>query len=557
MESKAKTRYLALLALITVSVGLLAPNLGTVSFWDPDEARYAECARNAIEHSHWIVPHYNGHPRIVKPPLMVWLVAISSLALNQGKVNEFTSRLPSLLAGVGTVVVTFLMGLALLESEILAFLAGFVLATTFLFYKQARFAITDMVLLFFLTLAIYAFYRLVEGEKKKFAWLMYGALGLATMDKGPAVGLVLPALIFLAYLWAKGELGKIKLLLHPPGILLYLAIVLPWPLLLGKKYLVDFLWKNNLKRFADNPSWKTPFWFYLVNFPTHFTPWIAFLPLVGAALKKKQEEIGQIALPLTWFTVTFVIFSISDTKRSSYILPLYPAAALITSWAIGKGLEMKEELTGAWRLSLGLFVAVILAYSLGLVYMFVRHVPLFTPTATAALGLAVIISAFIAFTAKLKNFQEGLLLAGASALALALGYTAFYQPLFDRYYHSPKPYCLDIKARVGEAPLYKYGSIRSYDIFYTGKGKISSLPKTGAPSAPFFVMTRKKKLKSLLKKHPYLTVVKEYPFRDRVIVLLKGQKPPLPPSEGDTGKKRKRKDERNPYFHNHTHLQST
>ncbi len=527
MESKAKTLYTAILVLIVLSTGILAPNLGKVSFWDPDEARYAECARNAIQHGDWLIPYYNGHPRIVKPPLMVWLVALSSLAINKGKVDEFSSRLPSLVAGVGTVVITFLLAQALLASETLAFLAAFILATTFLFYKQARFAITDTVLLFFLTLALFAFQRFIAVGKKRYLWLMYGALGMATMDKGPAVGLVLPGLIFLVYLWSQEELPKLKDLLYLPGILLYLAIVLPWPLLLGSKYLKVFLWENNVKRFASNPSWKTPFWFYLVNFPTHFTPWIAFLPLVAVSMKKAREGLQEIAFPLAWFAVTFVIFSLSDTKRSSYILPLYPAASIITAWAIGKGLEMKRETGGAWRLSLGIFVGVVLAYSLALVIMFVRHVPLFTPTATAALGLALIMATFIAFTAKLRNFQESLLLCGVTALTLSLGYTAFYQPLLDRYYRSPRPYCQDIKARVGELPLYKYGSIRAHDIFYIGKEKIPSLPSKGEPQGTFYVMVReKKKLPRLLKEHPRLSVVKEYPFRDKVIILLKGKGPP-------------------------------
>ena len=538
MEGKAKTRYVALLALIIISVGVLTPYVGKVSFWDSDEARYAECARNAIEHGHWLIPYYNGHPRIVKPPLMVWLVALSSLAFNKGKVNEFTSRLPSLAAAVGTVVVTFLLAQALLESEILAFLAGFILVTTFIFYKQARFAITDMVLLFFLTLAFFAFHQLIDREKRGFAWLLYGALGLATMDKGPAVGLILPGLIFITYLWSQNKLTKLRLLLYPPAILLYLAIVLPWPLLLGKKYLVDFIWRNNVERFANNPKWKTPFWFYLVNFPTHFTPWIAFLPLVAASMKKHREDIPRVALPLAWFAVTFVIFSISDTKRSSYILPLYPAASIITAWAIGKGLEMKREMAGAWRLSLGLFSLILVAYALGLVIMFYRHVPLFTPTATAALGLAIIMASFIAFTAKLKYFQEALLMAGACALVLVLGYTTFYQPLLDRYYHSPKPYCLDIKDRVGNLPLYKYGSIRAHDLFYTGKGKIPTLPDSHKPPGPYYVMTRKEKLKSLLKKHPDLLVVKEYPYMKKVMVLLKspGKRGPKKPGLPGKGK---------------------
>ena len=522
MESKAKTSTFLAMALIgVISLGILLPGLGTVSFWDSDEARYAECARNAIQKGHWVVPYYNGHPRIVKPPLMVWLVAISSLTLNKGKVTEFTARLPSVIAATGTGIITYLLARALLGSEILAFLAAFMLITSHLFYKQARFSITDMVLTFFITLALYCFYKAYTKGGKGYILGMYGSLALATMDKGPAVGLVLPGLIILVYLAFQGNLKRAKKLLYPPGLLLYFLIVLPWPMLIGKKYLVDFLWKNNIKRFAANSSWETPFWFYIVNFPSHFTPWAAFIPLVAGVLRK-ENDLREIAFPMAWFAVIFLLFSLSDTKRSSYILPLYPAAAIISAWAIGKGLKTKGELKTAWRLSFALFALILVAYALGLVFMFARHVPMYTPTATASLGLALVIVAFILLVAKLGNYQEGMILASASALVLALGYTAFYQPIFDKYYRSPKPYCLDIKATVDGYPLYHYGSIRAHDIFYIQKGTIPSLPPKKPTSGTFFVMTRHEKLSSLKKRHPELTVTKSYRFRDKEIVLLKG-----------------------------------
>jgi len=515
---------LAMVLVGVISLGILLPELGTVSFWDSDEARYAECARNAIQKGYWVVPYYNGHPRIVKPPLMVWLVAISSLTLNKGKVTEFTARLPSVLAATGTGIIIYLFARALLGSEILAFLAAFMLITSHLFYKQARFSITDMVLTFFITLGLYCFYKAYTKGGKGYIIGMYGGLALATMDKGPAVGLALPGFIILVYLASQEDLKKVRELLYLPGLLLCLLIVLPWPMVLGKGYLVDFLWKNNIKRFATNPSWKTPFWFYIVNFPTHFTPWSAFIPLVAGAGRKMKDDLWEIALPMTWFAVTFVLFSLSDTKRSSYILPLYPAAAIISAWAIGKGLEAKRELKGAWRLSLALIASTLVIYGLGLVLMFARHVPMYTPTATASLGLTLIMVAFILFVAKLTNFQEGVILAGASALVLALGYTAFYQPLFDRYYRSPRPYCLDIKATVDGHPLYHYGSIRAHDLFYTQKGIISSLPRKEPPWRTFFVMTRREKLPFLKKTYPNLIVAKRYPFRGQEVILLKGGK---------------------------------
>jgi len=522
-REKART-LLGIILIVVISLGVLLPGLGTVSFWDSDEARYAECARNAIQHSHWIVPYYNGHPRVVKPPFMVWSVALSSLVLNGGEVTEFTARIPSVLAGIGTVVVTYLLAKAMLGSELPAFLAAFILLTSHLFYKQARFSITDMVLTFFVTLGLYCFYKAYTKESRGYVMGMFAALGMATMDKGPAVGLVLPGAIICTYLTLREDLKSVGRFLYPPGLLLYLLITLPWPILLGKYYLVDFLWNNNVKRFAANPGWKTPFWFYVWNFPLHFTPWSAFLPLVIKVIKRAGDKLEEVFFPMSWFAAIFILFSISDTKRSSYILPLYPAAAVIAAWALSKGLEMKDELKAAWALSMGLFAFTLVGYGVCLVFVFVRHIPSYTFVAMAVLGSLIIMAGFFFFISKLSLVKEEMILSCVGALLLALGYTSLYQPLYDRHYRSPKPYCLDIRGTVGDLPLYHYGSIRAHDIFYIQKGVIPSLPPQGQLEGEFFVMARGDKLSKLKRKCPSLRVVKRYGFRGKEVVLLRGER---------------------------------
>jgi len=524
MESKLITRLTLLAFLIFICFIVFFPSLGTVSFWESDEARYAICARNAIEHKKWIVLEYNGHPRVEKPPLMTWLVAISSILLNHGKVNEFTSRIPSLLAAVGVVIIVFLLAEKLFESSFAALISGFSLTTSYLFYKHARFSITDMVLTFFVTLGLFAFYLFsLSPEKKRFLLLMYFAFAMATMDKGPAVGVALPFFIMLFYIASLSKWELLKKMIYAPGIALFLFIVLPWPLLMGSKYLKIFLWKSNIKRFASNPSWKTPFYFYLVNFPLEFSPWSAFLPLFFLVLKKRARESQEMGIlfPIVWFTVTFVLFSLSDTKRPSYILPLYPAAALLTGWAIVKALYLKDELKNPWRISLFLFCLSLVGYAVGFVISMARHVPSYLPTATASLALAFVIAAFIFLLAKWGTYKEALLLSSASALVIAIGYTAYFQPVYDENYRSARPYCLDIRQRIKNAPLYHLGSIRAHDIFYIGLREIPSFRKSFCKKG-VYVMT---KLKNWKKIKPSLRdkfeVIKEYKFRDTKIFLLK------------------------------------
>jgi len=109
LAEATRAHWKEMLLLVLLSCAVLLPSLSTTSLWDPDEGRYAVCARTAIEEGHWIIPYYNGHPRVVKRPLMVWLVAASSLALNHGEVTEWTARLPSVVAAVLTVLTTFLL----------------------------------------------------------------------------------------------------------------------------------------------------------------------------------------------------------------------------------------------------------------------------------------------------------------------------------------------------------------------------------------------------------------------------------------------------------------
>ena len=530
MAQALREHWPKLLLLVLLSCAVLLPSLSTTSLWDPDEGRYAVCARTAIDQGHWVIPYYNGHPRVVKPPLMVWLVAASSLALNHGQVTEWTARLPSVVAAILTVLVTFMLARILGLEPWMAFLAGLVLLTSHLFCKQGRLAITDMVLLFFLTSSFLCF-ALGHGigmstPNRRWFMAMYLFWGLATMQKGPAVGLVLPLLVILVFLWSSSELYRITELLHPYGILLYLLIVLPWPLAVGKEYLKAFLWDNNVKRFASNPDWRSSPFFYFANLPFQFMPWSPFLVLLlGAARKVKLEFDTKPALAWCWFATVFVLFSMSDTKRSSYLLPLYPAPAILVAWGFQMLKWHSQELRPYWKASLVLMGTGLTAVCAGMAFQWWHRMPL--AQAEVALGLfgASLGAPLLLLILSRERVKPVAMAVAILAVAYSTAYTCWYQPTYDRYYRSPKAYILPMQAVVKDSPLLHLGSIRSHDLFYFQRERIPAW-KPGDGTAALkgaYLFTRREKLERLPKRlRSGLKVLIDIPYRGKRMVLVRG-----------------------------------
>jgi len=152
---------------------------------DPDEPRYASTARDMIINGNWIVPHFNGEPRINKPPLFYWTIALCYKIFG---VNEFSSRLPSALAAFGTAIITYLWGRRS-GSRKDGFWSAMVLITSPLFFLIARFCITDMLLTFFVCASLYLFYiEYTETEKRNTRRLfLYFLLSMVFLVKDPWV----------------------------------------------------------------------------------------------------------------------------------------------------------------------------------------------------------------------------------------------------------------------------------------------------------------------------------------------------------------------------------
>lgn len=323
-------------------------NIGKRDLWAPDEPRYAQVSKEMRESGDFIVPHLNSAPYPDKPPLLFWLINLFSIPF--GKITALSSRLPSALAGIGCCLAIFYFGKNLYRNTRIGLMSALILATSSKFLWMAHRVAFDVILTFFVTMAIVCFYKGYTEQKNKgrhYA-LFYLFMALGVLTKGP-IGFILPFCIVLTYLILKGDVSVLKETRPWIGGLIFVFIVFSWVYLAsiygGKEYTYQILFKQNVGRFASSFAHKRPFYYYFINFPINFLPWSIFIPSIAIYLfsKKGQEKIRSILLPLVWFTVIFVFFSVVSGKRDIYVLPLYPSAALLTAWFLNEFVEQFRE----------------------------------------------------------------------------------------------------------------------------------------------------------------------------------------------------------------------
>ena len=300
--------------------------------WAPVEPRYAEIVRIMFAKGEWVVPTVNGDLYTDKPILYFWLALIASKIA--GGVNEWTVRLPSALAGIGFVLATYFTGRDFFSPKV-GLIAGVVLATSMRVIWEARWAHIDMLFGFFFLLTIYFGARslLGKGEKREILWA-YVFMGLAVLAKG-LIGIVLPGLLLAAFAIVRRDWRIIIDAKLQLGIPIFLLIAAPWFYLVNSatdgKWLADFIYIHHLQRYTDGMGHRQPVYYYLTTLPADFMPWTVFaIPAIAAYFP--YRGLTQRPIPLFFslcFLVVFLFFSISDTKRDLYLLPLMPTMALL------------------------------------------------------------------------------------------------------------------------------------------------------------------------------------------------------------------------------------
>lgn len=337
----------AAIALFVGATGLFFMGLGSLPLFDVDEAVFAEATREMVETGDWITPQYNGADRFDKPILFYWLMASAFAVFGAG---EFGARFWSAAFGVALVMMLAAFGRRRMGSRV-GFLSGLIAATSLEVIVLAHSAITDMILITFITGGMLALYAAVQSADAKagarLAILGAAMLGLAVLTKGP-VGIVLPGLIVAIFLWLRG--GMWESLSRLPWwrmAAVFLAIVAPWYLLelhaRGWAFVEGFFLKHNVRRFTGVISGHAgPFYYYVPVVAVGFFPWTSLLvpavrwawPSGWRGLRRPTEREALGLFLLVWAGTVFVFFSLAGTKLPNYVASLFPPLALLTGlWA--------------------------------------------------------------------------------------------------------------------------------------------------------------------------------------------------------------------------------
>jgi 4-amino-4-deoxy-L-arabinose transferase-like glycosyltransferase len=321
---------------------LCLPNLGGPSLWDVDEGNNAECAKEMYESGNFIVPTFNYKLRLDKPALLYWLQA---LAYHMYGINEWAARLPSALASLLALFGVYELGRCLFDHSA-ALLAGLILASSIAFCAAAHFANPDALLNLCILLSMWCSWKhyMCRG------WWLLGAgaaCGLGLLAKGP-VALLLPMATTLLFALVRRHFrpwGDPRLL---AGALLFLLIAAPWYVWVGLEtkgeWLTGFFWKHNVERAVgvlENHG--GPFFYYGMVLLIGLAPWSIFLgPTIWHALTASQRQQARegtmrtlradaTQFLLCWTAVWLGFFTLVRTKLPNYILPAYPALALLTA----------------------------------------------------------------------------------------------------------------------------------------------------------------------------------------------------------------------------------
>jgi 4-amino-4-deoxy-L-arabinose transferase-like glycosyltransferase len=340
----------ALLLACALPAALVFWRLGALDLWDPDEANYAEVAREMAASGDWIVPHSNYRPYLEKPPLAFWIAAA---AMRLAGPSETAARLPAALAGAALVAAAVVWARRACPAAASA--AALATGTNFGFLATSRLGILDLPFTAGLTISLLGFERRVLGGGGRGAWLaMIVGLAAACLAKGPAA-LVLAA-VPAAIAASRAHPPDLWRRLDPPRALaLFLAIAAPWYAAIEARapgFLRSFLIEHHWERYVGegivhrNPL---PRGAAIPLLLLAGLPWSALWP---AALRTawRRARGGDGAAVLLGAAALFPVlfFEASATRLPQYLLPCLPPLSLLTArWWVGGG----RRPASAWLLA--------------------------------------------------------------------------------------------------------------------------------------------------------------------------------------------------------------
>jgi 4-amino-4-deoxy-L-arabinose transferase-like glycosyltransferase len=427
-------------AVVVASALIFLARPGAHNFLDPDEGRYAEIPREMLESGDFLTPTLDYVKYFEKPPLFYWMVAGSMAVFGE---KERAARLVVGLAALATVLVTVGFGARILRRRT-AVLGGWIYATGLVPLALGRLLTLDGPFSLFLAsswAAWYLGYAAPPGRAKR-GWMVLSwvCLGLATMTKGP-VAILLSALLVIAFVVLRRDWAALRATFGAAGLLAFAVVTVPWYVMVSLRnpeFAHFFFFVQHFQRFTGSSAEHVKsFFFFFPILPAGLGAWA--LIGVAALVKGVRDGVGGIRLfrrdppaeereatdaagaapgailfLFLWTAIVVGFFSCSACKLITYILPAYPALALLVAWYLdtgGIGRPFARWSTAAMGLVLLALVAVLPRYALKQDQVPFDQVTPFVLAMQAVLALGGVLLAACAWRPRLTKVAAGAVLA--------------------------------------------------------------------------------------------------------------------------------------------------
>ncbi len=580
-----KETALSLLCLLVVGVGVMLVQVGNTHLWDQDEGFYAATAAEMHARGDWVTPTFNGKLFAHKPPMMFWGMMVGYEMFG---VTELGARFISSLFGLGTILLTYALARKLFDAATGLF-AGLAIGSCIMFTIVSRSATADAHLSFFTVLALYLWVRdyfsvpfsnrdQVLSTIRWRSWIMtYAVMGLAVLTKGP-IGFLFPTAVIGLFLLTEQQvvlpvgskfLRRVIARLKPYGpipfsktvwamrpitaAVIVLAVAAPWYLLVqwrtGGEFLREFIGVHHLGRMSqamDNHS--GPIYYYLFACLIGMYPWSAFaIPTALSWLGQSQVSLQARAVRFVscWVAVYLVIFSLASTKLPNYVLPAYPALAIIVGRYFAMWTQDLKSVSRAW-LNAGWILLIAFGALIALGVPAMGLIPWNGKSVLDRAGMDEILQQrsiwlgiagvplllFGAVGAWFLSRNRPRLSAGAfsvAAVSMILVLSQYVAPELDRF-QSPQRMAQRWSSRVGsvEAQVAVFGFFRPTLVFYFGRDiqfcdssdQAIDFARMGGDSILVTTESQYAQLKGKLPESTQIIErISQFPNRDEVLVL--------------------------------------
>jgi 4-amino-4-deoxy-L-arabinose transferase-like glycosyltransferase len=484
LPSPSRTALAALLIIVAL---VWFAGIGARTLLHPDEGRYAEIAREMAASGDWLTPRLNGLKYFEKPPLQYWLTAAAFDAFGVGNA---TARLVPV---ASTLVAAFFIGFvgSRLGDATLGIASAAALVGSAGYIVGGHVLSLDGLLTAMLAIALGAFFlaqRDGVSRRETRGWMLvtWAAMAAATLTKG-LIGIVIPGATLALYTAATRDFAVWRRLHIGWGLVVYLALAAPWFVAVSNvnpEFAQFFFIHEHFERFLTTEHHRVGAWWYFIPLViAGVLPWLTIL--AWGSIRTWRDATPQAngfswaRFALLWAAFVFVFFSVSSSKLPGYIVPLFPAFALVTGSLIARTDARTLARVVAPLVVLGAVLLAVLAFGSDMLlrrFAFPKGIPLDVATyvrwliGSLAVSVAGGAAALIAWSRYTKRVTGVVLLALSSLAAIQLALMGF-----DTMRTTRSAWDILQAARTAgapwrdDAPFYQVGMYDQTVPFYLGR----------------------------------------------------------------------------------------